>query len=50
MAQNILYTLFFGIVNLLIYSKLIEKYKIKWEGLIYCLIAVILIIHLGFLK
>lgn len=50
MIQNFLYTLFFGIVNLFIYSKLIRKTKIKWEGLIYSLIALILVIHLGIFK
>jgi hypothetical protein len=50
MILNIFYSLFFGILNLLIYSKLSKFYQFSKEYLFYLLIVIVLFIHLGFIK
>ncbi len=55
MILNLFYSVFFGMVNLLIYLKLEKKFKLKFPKLIYILIVIISLAHIeilnkGFLK
>lgn len=50
MLTNIFYSLFFGLVNILIYLKLQKSIQPPKVYLYYIFIAVVFLLHLGFVK
>ncbi len=50
MIQNVLYTILFGIINLLIYLKLQKAIQPKNAYWFYGFVMVVVIAHTGFLK